>query len=1016
MDPGSAARAPRGAPTLVALALFAGLACVLLWPALTSGERLGGKDWNAFLGQAAAEASTLLDSGEFPAWNPWRRGGQVSFAQPESMLLTPVTPLVLWLGAPLAFKALLVPLFVACGMGLFALARDLGLRGGAALLPGVVFVCASPLCFYVNGGLPNWLFGMASLPWLLLASRRAPRSHGWLLLGSCLFALILFAGSVHHFVFFPLVLACEAVARALRERSVRPLLASGALGLVGVALSLVRLVPLLELFSEFPRRLDASGRFMPLELMARSLLLPHPPEAVDRLHVSVQGGSVLYWVDCGAFVGPLVLLLAVVALVAAWRRAWPFVAIAVAFAWLAAGSSVQPSLWDALHHLPVYASMQAPERFMGYVVFALALLAGFGGERLLGWLTRNGTRFARGAAALLLIAVGAPLVWFDAPIARGAFPIEPPADVAPTTWRGPGRPDPRPPFEQARFSDLAQQWGGPLHEAVLRNRGNVTGQSDVPSLPAARAVGDLDYRGEAYLEQGRGKVEARFTPNRIAVTATLDGDDTLLINQTFFPGWREVASGRACEPRHGLIALPLAAGSHALELEFAPRSIPAGALLTFASLLGLLGFAIGRRRERQAEAAAAAAAAAGVPGVAPAPAPRRHLIHALLLHRPARPRFRSELLAVVLQALLVGGVMAWYVTREPGGASPPLVPWQERALAITLADGPQALQAVLDQAPVGAVVRLAAGDYAAATLRRGVTLVADPLGGARVRDLVVVGVAAGERVATIGVVFGSDGVALPDPAAPPEERGTLTLRDCAGSIVLQGVGQAGARDVAEGVAPRTRIERCPQVLLFDLPLGATELVDSTLHAARVRFGESHAAESGLAATRSTLVLNDSSCERITLRDGASVRDFERRRPPSARDLALDIDATSSYRELGDDRCSLHLTRTYGDGRAVLLVLRGPPGTKGTLVVARDVELKPLQGKNVGQLRAGKFDGRQILFPFELSSSGEQRITPPPAGDDALPGDGWFFQAFVADERDGAGLLWSAMDGGLLTPP
>jgi hypothetical protein len=117
--------------------------------------------------------------------------------------------------------------------------------------------------------------------------------------------------------------------------------------------------------------------------------------------------------------------------------------------------------------------------------------------------------------------------------------------------------------------------------------------------------------------------------------------------------------------------------------------------------------------------------------------------------------------------------------------------------------------------------------------------------------------------------------------------------------------------------------------------------------------------------------------------------------------------------------SLRLTQPLGDGRSARIELRGPPGAKGTLIVARDAELVALKGRNLGQLRGPRFDGREILFPFELPSSGEQRIPVIPVAEDSRPGDGWFFQAFLkADESDGAagGLTYSAMDGGLLDPP
>lgn len=975
MDPGPTSP-PRPVPSLpLAALLLVPLAVALLWPALASGDRLGGKDWNAFLGQAQAEAQTLLEWGQFPAWNPWRRGGQVSFAQPESMLLTPVTPLVLWLGAPLAFKTLLVPLFVACGLGLVALSRDLGLRGGAALLPGALFVAASPLSLWVNGGLPNWLAGLAILPWLLLAGRRAASSRAWLCAGALLFALILFAGSVHHFVFFPLVLAIEAAARALRERSVRPLLASAAMGICGVALSLVRLVPLLELFSEFPRRLDASGRFMPVDLMLRSLLLPHPPEAAERLHVSVQGGSVLYWVDCGAFVGPLALLLAAAGLFAAWRRAWPFAALALAFAWLAAGSSVQPSLWDALHRLPVYASMQAPERFMGYVAFAIALLAGFGAERVAAFTGRR-----RWVEVLLLVVAVAPLAWFDAPIAKGAFPVDPPQDVAPATLatRAQARAAARDDFHQARYPDIATQWGGPLYEAVLRNAGNVLGQSDVPSLAATKARGDLDYRGEAWLAGRHGRVAARFSPNVIEVDAQLDAGDVLVINQNFFPGWREAASGRACEPRDGLIALPLAAGVHALRLEYAPRSLAAGVWLGAGALLAWIAWRVALRRARGRGA--------------------------------QRRAFGSELAdrwMVVAHALLVAGTFTWYATRAPGGAVPPPVPWRETALAVAPQDGPDALQAALNRAAPGAVVRLAPGEYGAATIRRGVTLVADPPGTALASGVSIEDVPAGERVVVLGVRVGGAG---------------LAIARCAGSVRLQGVGGTAGVVSGSGESPRVTIVESAEVVAFDAVWGATRVVGSTLHAARVEWGTP--AKGGeprapsLELERSRVVINGGSAGRVELRDGSTLRAFELEMGAgagAAAGLVVDADSTSSFADLTGRGFLLRLTQAYGDGRAARLMLRGPPRARGTLVVARDVELVALKGKNLGQLRACRFDGREILFPFELDAGGAQTIPVVPAGDDTRPGDGWFFQAFLEDASEGAGLIHTAMDGGLVEP-
>jgi len=982
MDPGS--ERPRRAwpSTLAALALYGAIAAVLLAGALRGWEKLGGKDWNAFLGQAQAEATTLIDHGQFPAWNPWRRGGQVSFAQPESMLLSPVTPLALLFGANAAFKLLLLPLFVAAAMGMRALAGDLGLGGAARLLAGAIYISASVLPLYVNGGLPNWLHGMAILPWLVLASRRAATSRRWLAGGAALYAGLLLCGNVHHFVFFPLLLAVEAAARTLQQRSARPLLATAALGIAGVAFSLVRLVPLLELFSEFPRRLDASGRFMPLALVARSLLQPHAPGIDGELRVVVTEGSVLYWVDCGAYVGPVVALLAAAGVVLAWRRAWPFALIGALFLWLALGSGVEPSLWDALRRLPVYASMQAPERFMGLLVFALALLAACAGERIDGWLARRGARARLAGGWIVLVAAIAPLLAVNPSIADGAFPVEPPRDVPPSTLlaRGP----PPPPFTQRRFPAIPQQWGGPLYEAVLRNAGNVDGQSDVPSRRAALAAGDLGYRGELHLAAGHGELSGEITPNSIRVRAELTAPDQLVVNQTFHPGWRRAGGGEPCVARDGLLALPLAAGAHELELEYAPRSIPAGALL---SLLALAALALWARARRRAAA-------------------------------DSREAARIDVLALLSHALLIGGVVAWYAAREPSEAGAPPRPWQELATTVDPASGPDALQRAIDAAAPGAVIRVPPGDCGAATVRRGVTLVGDPQRAATVRRLAVEDLPAGETVTVVGLRF-----AAADAGAV---RGELRIERCAGMVVI----------ATSGLESRAFLERAedgrPAVAEFSVRssqrvflAGHHETWRATLHSSRVAFShavfhESERDSPAVVADGSVVLFNrcgfmgshDLAIDQVGVRLSAGSHAIISGSDPPG----FGADATSSVRDLGRRPFELWFDPAPGTPGGVELVVRGPFRARGTLIVGRRPAFLPLPDGDPPQWLGVAFDGRQTLYPIELDPTGELRVPVPRFSSAFAPGDGLYVQAFLESGSDPAVRLYSLMDGGPVVPP
>jgi len=566
------------------LALYGAMGAILLAGAFPGWHRLGGKDWNAFLGQAQAEVTSIRDYGQFPLWNPWRRGGEVSFAQPESMLLSPVTPLALLVGVVPAFKLLLLPVFLVGCLGLHALALHLGLSGAARYVPALVFFGSSVFPLYVVGGLPNWLFGMAALPWLFLFHRRSMDDARWSLAAGATWAACLFCGSVHHFVFFPLLLAVDAAALAAARASARPLGALARSLAFGACAAAVRLLPLAHVFAAFSREGAASARHLTPALVLKSLLDPRLPD----LHalegsILILKGNWINWINCGAYVGPVALLLALVGLLAGWRRTWVLGAGLAFFLWLVLGAWARPSLWLLLHRAPVFGSMVAPERLMLQVTFFLALAAGFGLDVLARRLRRAG--FGPSVLVALIAGVVVPLLLVNAPVARAAFIVEGTPDLQRQSA-----------FTQARIAPRPAQWGGELYESVLSNRGNVGATSDIPFRSRVRAAGDHGYRGEAYLLSGRGRVSAEFTPNVIRATVEATADDVLVINQNYFPGWRVrgVRSPVRCWDR--MLAVPVPAGRSDVVLWFSSLAATAGLLLTLAAAgLGAAQLTVMRR-------------------------------------------------------------------------------------------------------------------------------------------------------------------------------------------------------------------------------------------------------------------------------------------------------------------------------------------------------------------------------------------------------------------------------------
>lgn len=933
----------------LASALFLALGAVLLWRCFDDFGDLGGKDWNSFMGQAQAELTSLVDHHQFPLWNPWRKGGQVSFAQPESMLLSPVTPLMLAFGVIAAFKLILLPLFLFGCFGMWKLAGTLGLNGAARLAPALAFFASAVFPLYLVAGLPNWLFGICLLPWLLHECRLGVEEPRALLKAGLCYAVLIFCGSVYQFVFFPIVLGLDALPRSIARRSLRPLLSTGAALMIGVALAAVRLIPMYDVFRVFPREMQGLVRYLEPDLIRKAFLDPVQPDLFSL------GGSVFFdgdnwvsWVTVGCYVGPVIVALAFAGALFGGLRALPFVAIAVAFAWLSLGSGTAFSLWDALHHLPLFKSMQAPERLLMPAAFAVCVLAGLGLDSIARWI-RTRARLARAApfvaAALLLCAVVPPVI-ANRHIAEAAFIVP----------RSPTRAAPGP-FRQVQQEKRVSQWGGELFEAVLANQGNPLGHSDVPSRQAVKAVGDPEYRGEVYLVEDHGRVtSAQITPNEIRVRARLDAADVLVVNQNYFPGW--VASGTRegpLSPRQYLLSLPLPAGEHDLVLRFTQPSVARG--LWISGLALLLWVVYARRRGRNG---------------------------------PPAPFGRLE----KFTSLGYGGLVALMplcssVDVDDGSA----MPVDQRfggAYVVDASDGSQRrsgfsnIQAAIDAAAQGELIYVFPGDYGGFKVKKGVSVVADPPGHARIFGAIEISEIPKDARARISGFVGAQGE-LP-----------IVVRDSPGSIALQAVDTGGAPLGVRG---------CAQVFLAACVLGSLKVDHSEVWASRCTIGGGDVAAGprgdplpGVDLVEAKLRLNESSVRGVR---GAGVRAKRSHLEAAGRgeiqgsssgrigpplhltegslamvsgvpfDERMSVADASSTIQHVDPMPRIALSAPLISGQPLAVELRGPAGAKGYLLLSPSNDMAADKTGHLGMqadVKKGAF-----TIPVELGEDGTLRV-------------------------------------------
>ena len=109
----------------------------------------------------------------------------------------------------------------------------------------------------------------------------------------------------------------------------------------------------------------------------------------------------------------------------------------------------------------------------------------------------------------------------------------------------------------------------------------------------------------ALTSTGRGEVtEIRAGPNRLTLKVNVDGPALLVVSQAWYPGWQAVVDGRAqgspLRTDYAFQGVALEAGSHTVELRFAPPLWRLGWVLAGATLAVLLvGVLVGARHRRR---------------------------------------------------------------------------------------------------------------------------------------------------------------------------------------------------------------------------------------------------------------------------------------------------------------------------------------------------------------------------------------------------------------------------------
>ena len=558
-------------PKLLFPAIYFLLAVYYTLPFLLKYDNWGVRDWDLFTSLAAAPVGSIAYYQQFPFWNPYLAGGNILFHHPEVAVLSPFMLLYLILGAVVGLKLQVLICYFLGFLGSHRLATTLGISRWAAVLTSVAYFGSVHFALhFAEGHIPftHYCF----LPWFLyfvISARQGKR--GIILAGIALALIVLGNGAAIPLLYTLTFSTLLFGLRSIEDREIAELKNLFLSVLAGLGLAAVKFVPMVVYLIQNKWKGEA-GESIPLSALGSIFFgLKH------SLFVRNFPQQCWNWHEYGAYISPLLLLLAVIALFVHFRRHRIWLIMALFFLLLGLGNFGLLSPWALLSHLPGFYSARCTGRAFQFVILPVSVLGGFGldyvrnrianhrRQRLLGSVL--------GAAAIVIIFTNLILVW---PIMSSAFTKEPKE-----VFRSPV-------FIHVILPEAR------TYENYLANRGSLLTSWLSASHPGRALVGANDSVFMEHILCGEARVAYRhYTPNRIVyeIDGLEEGD--MIISMGYDPGWH-AADERRLWQEQGLITFAFQKGSQRVVLEYRPPYFLLGFAVSVISVLMLV--VVWRRR------------------------------------------------------------------------------------------------------------------------------------------------------------------------------------------------------------------------------------------------------------------------------------------------------------------------------------------------------------------------------------------------------------------------------------
>lgn len=511
-----------------AFILFILLAVIFNYPLFKHLHNLSGLDWSGFfLPWHKITRDSILNEHLFPLWHygpamsDFAQKGFPHFHNPQTSIITPFLLPNLLFGEVIGIK-ISWTLHLALGMiGVFLVSRYFNGKGIFNILPPIVFMLSGHFVVHFAAGHSMWeAFSWFPLSFYFFLKSRERRLN--IIYSAVFIALMLYEGGQHFVIWTFMFFSVYTAFDLIQNRMWNYITSLLLILILSAGLMASKFLPMFELFHEYSP--DTYWGYQNINDFFYALFGRDQIVHAEKPLVGYYGG--MWWSEYGAYIGILPFLLGIIGIIIAIGKFskiyLPLILTGIFFLILSLDLPHPINLWSMLHNLPVLKSQRLPSRFITLFIFVLSIMSGYGLKYV------SELKMMRGKIQNLFPLIIILIVY---------------ANLIHVNW--------------------------PVYKPALMEKADIV---------------DFQNRPSAYLKYS-GNIEIKESlPHRITFHVKTEGDNLLVLNQSYWPSWKttegKLIKYKEHEYADGQMAAVLGKMSGEVTLYYSPESFRAGIVMS----------------------------------------------------------------------------------------------------------------------------------------------------------------------------------------------------------------------------------------------------------------------------------------------------------------------------------------------------------------------------------------------------------------------------------------------------